>query len=409
MEDFLHTDTYLQRLQVLVELKRFEDVLSLGEKTLQEEHGDGRVLHYMAMASFYLNRYDEALQMAEAAANMGALSVNLLYLMGEIFFAKKEYRKAQELAQLALEKDPEKASAFILLTKICLETGDLKKADEYVAQVLHLEPQNYFALNIKSLLLKTEGDEEGSRHYEELAMKENPNHTYGFQIRGAKAMMQGDWESAQDNYKEARRLNPQNEVAHKQLRKLSFARLELMKVFFALTLMGAFFFSIFKIFDTEMKEFLWLMFFSNIILGLRSFLPQFRRITREILRRNWVSTSRAYTILRIWRYIYVLLASILLGMIVYHSMVAFDYGLMFWESVAFFVLALLDLVFYGLANDKLENRGLLFSGIYVALLLFTTQTPDSLGWVAIRLSVGEILSIVFQVFALSNMVRKNEA
>jgi len=177
-------DSLEKRAEVLFELDKYEEVLTLAYENLYTVEADKELLYnYIIISHLNLQEFSKALKVCDEALGVYPSSSIFFYLRSKSYynissyknaiqdikealeiepnFAKylahysrillfqNEFTKAKELIEKALEIDATETEYHLTLAMILYMQNDEKTANEIVDKVLEKEPHNIAALDIK--------------------------------------------------------------------------------------------------------------------------------------------------------------------------------------------------------------------------------------------------------------------
>src|SRR5690606_37871929 len=133
-------------IRFLYESERFEDMLEVASKAIENHPKNTDFYEYKARAFSYLKRYDEAVKLIEELR--GDLAerdqiINADLLLASIYQLQENWDKAAEVCQKVIEENPDQPRipyARYLLANIYTLRGDLNLAEEQLLTLVESDP-----------------------------------------------------------------------------------------------------------------------------------------------------------------------------------------------------------------------------------------------------------------------------
>ncbi|MDR3247359.1 MAG: tetratricopeptide repeat protein [Treponema sp.] len=138
-------DSYTVLTWTLQRQRRYTEVISWGERGLNVNSNDYRVIETMGEAYFYLDRYNDSLRCMQRYVNsipQGERTSVAYFFIGEIYRLQRKYRRADIAYTTAVRLDPSSALWWYRLGTVRESAGDPSPATEAYERALRLNP-NY--------------------------------------------------------------------------------------------------------------------------------------------------------------------------------------------------------------------------------------------------------------------------
>ena len=138
-------DTFAALTWSLQRQRKYEDVITWGERGLRLFADEYRILETMGEAYFYLNDYDQSLRLMQRYTNaepQGERTSVAYFFIGEIYRLKRQYRHADIAYSTAVRLAPDVALWWYRLGTVRDAAGDIAQAITAFEQALKINP-NY--------------------------------------------------------------------------------------------------------------------------------------------------------------------------------------------------------------------------------------------------------------------------
>ncbi|MDR2759779.1 MAG: tetratricopeptide repeat protein [Spirochaetaceae bacterium] len=138
-------DTYAALTWTLRRQRKFAEVISWGERALQINANDYRIIETMGEAYFYLDDYPRSLSFMQRYVNSlpnGEQTPMAYFFIGEIFRLQRKFRHADIAYTTALQLAPSMSLWWYRLGSVREASGDYIPAMQAYEQALRLNP-NY--------------------------------------------------------------------------------------------------------------------------------------------------------------------------------------------------------------------------------------------------------------------------
>jgi tetratricopeptide (TPR) repeat protein len=138
-------DSYTVLTWALQRQKKYAEVIVWGQRGLDANGVDYRIIETMGEAYFYLNRYEDSLRSMQRYVNFvpqGERSSVAYFFIGEIFRLQGKFHRADIAYTTAVHLDPQYILCWYRLGSVREETREWKPAMEAYQRALRLNP-NY--------------------------------------------------------------------------------------------------------------------------------------------------------------------------------------------------------------------------------------------------------------------------
>jgi tetratricopeptide (TPR) repeat protein len=138
-------DSYTVLTWALQRQRRYSEVISWGERGLNVNSNDYRIIETMGEAYFYLDRYNDSLRCMQRYVNsvpQGERTSVAYFFIGEIYRLQQKYRRADIAYTTAVRLDPGSALWWYRLGTVRESAGERNSAIEAYERALRLNP-NY--------------------------------------------------------------------------------------------------------------------------------------------------------------------------------------------------------------------------------------------------------------------------
>ena len=136
-------DTYTALTWTLQRQRKYQDVITWGERGLRLYADEYRIVETMGEAYFYLNDLDESLRFMQRYANyvpQGERTPVAYFFIGEIFRYKMQYRHADIAYTTAVRLEPNVALWWYRLGTVREAMGDFSQAVSAYETAIKLNP-----------------------------------------------------------------------------------------------------------------------------------------------------------------------------------------------------------------------------------------------------------------------------
>ncbi|GHV28643.1 hypothetical protein AGMMS4952_12860 [Spirochaetia bacterium] len=138
-------DSYTVLTWTLQRQKKYAEVITWGQRGLDANGVDYRIIETMGEAYFYLNRYEDSLRSMQRYVNsvpQGQRSSVAYFFIGEIFRLQRKFHRADIAYTTAVRIDPGAALWWFRLGSVREEAREWQPAMEAYQRALRLNP-NY--------------------------------------------------------------------------------------------------------------------------------------------------------------------------------------------------------------------------------------------------------------------------
>jgi len=138
-------DSYTVLTWAMLRQRRYSEVITWGQRAMQINSNDFRVIETMGEAYFYLNDYAASRRCMELYANAlptGDRSAVAFFFIGEIYRIENKFRLADIAYSLAVRLEPSSALWWYRLGTARESAGDFSQAAEAYERVLRLDPSH---------------------------------------------------------------------------------------------------------------------------------------------------------------------------------------------------------------------------------------------------------------------------
>jgi tetratricopeptide (TPR) repeat protein len=138
-------DSYTVLTWTLQRQRRYAEVISWGERGLNVNSNDYRIIETMGEAYFYLDRYNDSLRCMQRYVNsipQGERTSVAYFFVGEIYRLQRKFRSADIAYTTAVRLDPNSALWWYRLGTVRESAGEKNPAAEAYERALRLNP-NY--------------------------------------------------------------------------------------------------------------------------------------------------------------------------------------------------------------------------------------------------------------------------
>ena len=138
-------DTYTVLTWTLQRQKKYEDVITWGERGLRLYADEYRIVETMGEAYFYLGDYDRSMRFMQRYANsvpQGERTSVAYFFIGEIYRYRKQFRHADIAYTTAVKLEPGLALWWFRLGTVREAAGDFHQAIEAYERAVKINP-NY--------------------------------------------------------------------------------------------------------------------------------------------------------------------------------------------------------------------------------------------------------------------------
>jgi tetratricopeptide (TPR) repeat protein len=138
-------DSYTVLTWTLQRQRKYQEVLNWGQRGLQINANDFRIMETMGEASFYLDNYNQSLEYMQrythAAPQGGRVSV-AYFFMAEVYRLRNQFFRADIAYTTAVRLEPNSALWWYRLGTVRESLGDYRPAMEAYQRAINLNP-NY--------------------------------------------------------------------------------------------------------------------------------------------------------------------------------------------------------------------------------------------------------------------------
>jgi tetratricopeptide (TPR) repeat protein len=136
-------DSYTVLTWTLQRQRKYTDVIVWGERGLNINGNDYRIIETMGEAYFYLDRYEDSLRYMQRYVNFvpqGERTAVAYFFIGEIFRLERKFRHADIAYTTAVRLDPGAALWWYRLGSVRESAGEFNPAMEAYERALRLNP-----------------------------------------------------------------------------------------------------------------------------------------------------------------------------------------------------------------------------------------------------------------------------
>jgi len=138
-------DTYTALTWTLQRQRKYQGVITWGERGLKLYEDEYRIVEIMGEAYFYLDDYERSLQFMQRYTNSvpkGERTSIAYFFIGEIYRLKKQYHHADIAYSAAVQLEPGVALWWYRLGSVREAAGDISQAIGAYEQSVKLNPDN---------------------------------------------------------------------------------------------------------------------------------------------------------------------------------------------------------------------------------------------------------------------------
>lgn len=202
----------LERIQVLIDLGRYQQALVLLSKAIAQEPENALLRLTLGDVYFGTDQLDLAFDQATQAMRLEPDNDQAHVLCARVLLQKKAFVPALEHGKTAVKLDPDFSYNHYILAFCEMHNGHYLKAYNAAVRALELDPEeSHYHILIGDLALKIRQYEQAERHYRE-ALRHNPeNHAAHYALGMVFSACSRYEDSANAVYK-AIKLQPDNAV-----------------------------------------------------------------------------------------------------------------------------------------------------------------------------------------------------
>jgi len=171
-KNFVHT--FVVRGEMLMAQKRFDEALQAFQNAITLSPLNPVRYKMAADLLFQVQRYADAVTLLESALKHELDFKDLYHYLSQAHFALKAYDKASRYIRSALSSDPENV-VYLNQLGICLkEVQNFDEAQKVYNQIIKIDPENRAALYNKAVMMHTKGDHAEAIKLLERVLKKHP-------------------------------------------------------------------------------------------------------------------------------------------------------------------------------------------------------------------------------------------
>ncbi|RAJ75570.1 tetratricopeptide repeat protein [Chitinophaga dinghuensis] len=202
------TSAVIQRAQILIEQRRFQDAISYILEHLASLPNNSYALYLLAFCHIQLQQIDEAEIVVNNALAIDPTRDTLFFLKARIAFMKDEYQDAIQAIKEAIAINPQEADYFAFWSQVLLSKSFYKEGLAKAEEGLALAPEHENCLNMRSNALYYLGKKDAAFSDLKDVLSRNPEDAYSHASLGWKRLEAGDHRQAVEDFRESLRLHP---------------------------------------------------------------------------------------------------------------------------------------------------------------------------------------------------------
>ncbi len=202
------TAAVIQRAQILIDQRRYQDAISYLLEHLATLPNDSYALYMLAFCHIQLKQPDEAEIVVNNALSIDPTRDTLFFQRARIAFMKDQHQEAIQAIKEAIGLNPKEPEYFSFWSQILLSKGFYKEGLAKAEEGLALNPEHEESLNMRSNALFHLGEKEAAFSDLKEVLSRNPEDAYSHASMGWKRLEDGDHRQAEADFRESLKLAP---------------------------------------------------------------------------------------------------------------------------------------------------------------------------------------------------------
>ena len=204
-------ESYL-RIQMLLNLDRFEEAENATRQAISEEPEDSFLHYYLGVVLSHRGRFNEAEQVLRHSIELDPEESNTFAQLGYVYREKKQLRPALEAIDQAIRLNPEEASHYGLKASCLCQKKKWPEAIAAAEAGLQLDAEDETCRMFYSLALSGSGDTAAADAQSLSLLESSPDDSDNHTARGF-VILESDPALAEQHFLEALRIDPTHEAA----------------------------------------------------------------------------------------------------------------------------------------------------------------------------------------------------
>ena len=167
-----------------------------------------------------MGRFDEAESTFLDAIGIDPNLTSAHFNLGKMYYDRREVKKAKAAYEKVLEIDPNFVSALINLGNLKADEGYFSKAEPFYLKVLEINPDHSYARSLLGRLYLDLDRTSEAKKMLESSIEKDDRHADAYVFLGNIAKDDHDPKMAESHYHHAMKIDPKNEGAKRNLRRL---------------------------------------------------------------------------------------------------------------------------------------------------------------------------------------------
>lgn len=214
MNNFTPINEKLRKARILLEQKRFKEVISLATEMVQHDPELDFPYHFLALGFLGLNKYDKAIEHANIALEKDAQNPSNHYTKATILMDMNNFKDAHTSIDNAIVLSAISDADFFALKAIILwNLGKFSETEKIVDKGLKIDPDNINLKNIRVTNLVNKGLMNDGEDLLSQNLTNDPNDNFNLALKGTFLLGKEKYTQAEELFISALQKNPFNVMA----------------------------------------------------------------------------------------------------------------------------------------------------------------------------------------------------
>lgn len=211
-------DSTYDRIEALIEMRRYDEAVKLVRESLEKEPNDGELFTLWAKCELLKSNYADVEKLCKKALSIDAENFNAKFLLACGYNDNEKYDQSLKVLKELLNENPEEPGVYYLLAASLYGKGDFARALKAVDKALAYEPNNSDYLVLKSRIYRIKGDRAQAEFYANKAVNSAPDESDVLVEKGWVSIERGRVAESRELFAQGLAINPTNDYAKEGLK-----------------------------------------------------------------------------------------------------------------------------------------------------------------------------------------------
>ncbi|MBR6041551.1 MAG: tetratricopeptide repeat protein [Paludibacteraceae bacterium] len=211
-------DSTYDRIEALIEMRRYDEAVKLVRESLEKEPNDGELFTLWAKCELLKSNYADVEKLCKKALSIDAENFNAKFLLACGYNDNEKYDQSLKVLKELLNEDPEEPGVYYLLAASLYGKSDYVGALKAVDKALTYAPNDSDYLVLKSRIYRMKGDKAQAEFYANKAVNSAPDESDVLVEKGWVAIERGQVAESKELFAQGLAINPTNDYAKEGLK-----------------------------------------------------------------------------------------------------------------------------------------------------------------------------------------------